>query len=144
MIYSSITPYVHMLRTAEDDEEHVCLDFNDPSPRRGDTYGYDNFGVSPVTASRSRSVTADIAQIWSIRFSSDGKEVVAGAGNGQIMVYDIEAERRSLAVAGHADDGMSPRLSEMLMGSQCCMFRRRIVYQYSRFWSRRWICQGLG
>lgn len=31
--------------------------------------------------------------------------MVAGAGNGQIMVYDIEAERRSLCVAGHADDG---------------------------------------
>jgi WD repeat-containing protein 23 len=44
-------------------------------------------------------------QIWSIRFSSDGKEVVAGAGNGQIMVYDIEAEKRSLAVSGHEDDG---------------------------------------
>ena len=30
---------------------------------------------------------------------------MAGAGNGQIMVYDIESERRSLAVPGHADDG---------------------------------------
>ena len=46
MIYSSITPYVHMLRTAEDDEEHVCLDFSDPNPRRGDIHGYDSFGVS--------------------------------------------------------------------------------------------------
>lgn len=45
MIYSSITPYVNMLRTAEDDEEHVCLDFSDPNPRRGEAYGYDSFGV---------------------------------------------------------------------------------------------------
>jgi hypothetical protein len=45
MIYSSITPYVHMLRTAEDDEEHVCLDFSDPNPRRGREYGHDSFGV---------------------------------------------------------------------------------------------------
>jgi len=34
-----------MLRTAEDDEEHVCLDFSDPNPRRGEAYGYDSFGV---------------------------------------------------------------------------------------------------
>lgn len=44
-------------------------------------------------------------QIWSIRFSADGKEVVAGAGRGKIMVYDIEAQTRSLSVSGHADDG---------------------------------------
>lgn len=49
MIYSSITPYVHMLRTAEDDEEHVCLDFSDPNPRRGAAYGYDSFGVGQLS-----------------------------------------------------------------------------------------------
>lgn len=45
MIYSSITPYVHMLYTAEDDSEHVELDFS-ARRRRGDVFGYDNFGVS--------------------------------------------------------------------------------------------------
>lgn len=37
MIYSSITPYVHMLRTDEHDTDHQTLDFRD----RGD----DHFGV---------------------------------------------------------------------------------------------------
>lgn len=37
MIYSSITPYVHMLRTAEHDMEHATLDFRDR--------GHDHFGV---------------------------------------------------------------------------------------------------
>lgn len=110
MIYSSITPYVHMLYTAEHDEEHVCLDFSHSRPRRDD-YGYDSFGVGPSVsngASARQSIAkADLVQIWSIRFSADGKEVIAGAGNGQIMVYDIEAERRSLCVSGHADDGKS-------------------------------------
>jgi WD repeat-containing protein 23 len=46
MIYSSITPYVHMLRTAADDEEHVCLDFS--SSRGRGPYGYDSFGVSDL------------------------------------------------------------------------------------------------
>lgn len=33
MIYSSITPYVHMLYTDEFDQEHVELDFSDPRER---------------------------------------------------------------------------------------------------------------
>lgn len=50
MIYSSITPYVHMLYTAEHDEEHICLDFSHSGPRRNDMYGYDSFGVSDADA----------------------------------------------------------------------------------------------
>lgn len=48
MIYSSITPYVHMLHTAEFEAEHTCLDFTGQR-RRGhgyDGWGYDGFGVS--------------------------------------------------------------------------------------------------
>lgn len=88
MIYSSITPYVHMLSTAEFEAEHTCLDFTGRRQRgRGfDGWGYDGFGI------------------WSIRFSADGKEVVAGAGSGKILVYDIESEQRSLSIGGHTDD----------------------------------------
>ncbi|GMK58776.1 hypothetical protein CspeluHIS016_0602180 [Cutaneotrichosporon spelunceum] len=78
MLYSSITPFVHMLRTEEHDSEHTTLDFR--------AARHDHFGI------------------WSIRFSADGKEVVAGASSGDIMVYDIAAERRTLKVMGHADD----------------------------------------
>ena len=48
MIYSSITPYVHMLSTAEFEAEHTCLDFTGRRQRgRGfDGWGYDGFGVS--------------------------------------------------------------------------------------------------
>ncbi|WWD22662.1 hypothetical protein CI109_107155 [Kwoniella shandongensis] len=85
MIYSSITPSVHMLYTSQFDQEHVELNF--AGQRRFESmWGYDRFGI------------------WSIRFSADGKEVVAGAGSGKIMVYDIEAQQRSLSVSGHADD----------------------------------------
>ncbi|WWC57559.1 uncharacterized protein I303_100091 [Kwoniella dejecticola CBS 10117] len=86
MIYSSITPYVHMLYTNETDQEHIELDFTGRRRDRDAMWGYDRFGI------------------WSIRFSADGKEVVAGAGSGRIMVYDIDAQRRTLAVQGHADD----------------------------------------
>ncbi|ORY23259.1 WD40-repeat-containing domain protein [Naematelia encephala] len=88
MIYSSITPYVHMLYTNELDDDHIMLDFSGGGGgrRRGVAWGYDSFGI------------------WSIRFSADGKEVVAGAGGGRILVYDIESQTRTLSVPGHADD----------------------------------------
>lgn len=44
------------------------------------------------------------SQIWSIRFSGDSREIVAGAHFGDIYVYDIEARRRVLRVEGHSDD----------------------------------------
>ncbi|WWC67343.1 uncharacterized protein I206_101251 [Kwoniella pini CBS 10737] len=86
MIYSSITPYVHMLYTNATDQEHVELDFTGRRRDRDAIWGHDRFGI------------------WSIRFSADGKEVVAGARSGRIMVYDIDAQRRTLAIQGHADD----------------------------------------
>lgn len=33
--------------------------------------------------------------------------MVAGGGSGRIMIYDLEAERRSLSIVGHAEDGES-------------------------------------
>lgn len=45
-----------------------------------------------------------LVQIWSIRFSGDSHEIVAGAHFGDIYVYDIEARRRVLRVEGHSDD----------------------------------------
>ncbi|KAJ9113030.1 hypothetical protein QFC22_006126 [Naganishia vaughanmartiniae] len=90
MIYSSITPHVHLLRTAEHDDEHTLLDFaaTGASARRdGRHWGSGgNFGI------------------WSIRFSADQREIVAGASSGQIMVYDVEARQRILNVYGHDDD----------------------------------------
>ncbi|OCF34893.1 hypothetical protein I316_03440 [Kwoniella heveanensis BCC8398] len=85
MIYSSITPYVHMIYTNEFDQEHTELDFSSSGGRR-DPFGYERVGI------------------WSIRFSADGHEVVAGANGGKIMVYDIDAQRRTLSVTGHNDD----------------------------------------
>ncbi|KAL8775785.1 MAG: hypothetical protein Q9194_003636 [Teloschistes cf. exilis] len=42
--------------------------------------------------------------IWSIRFSGDGREVVAGTSNQSVYVYDIEAKRSILQIRGHNDD----------------------------------------
>lgn len=42
--------------------------------------------------------------IWSIRFSGDGREVVAGTSDHSVYVYDIEAKKSILRIAGHTDD----------------------------------------
>ncbi|KAG7528172.1 hypothetical protein FFLO_06365 [Filobasidium floriforme] len=86
MIYSSITPYVHLLRTAEHEHEHTMLDFSESGQRGGMARYMREFGI------------------WSIRFSADQKEIIAGAGSGQIMVYDIAAKRRILNIRAHNAD----------------------------------------
>lgn len=47
---------------------------------------------------------ADMNQIWSIRFSGDGREVVAGTSDHSVYVYDIEAKQSILRIPGHNDD----------------------------------------
>ncbi|KAL8839060.1 MAG: hypothetical protein Q9170_001896 [Blastenia crenularia] len=42
--------------------------------------------------------------IWSIRFSGDGRELVAGTSDQSVYVYDIETKKSILRIAGHQDD----------------------------------------
>ncbi|KAF1966949.1 WD40 repeat-like protein [Bimuria novae-zelandiae CBS 107.79] len=42
--------------------------------------------------------------IWSIRFSGDGREIVAGTGDNSVYVYDIERRQSILRIPGHEDD----------------------------------------
>lgn len=43
-------------------------------------------------------------QIWSIRFSGDGREIVAGTSDRSIYVYDLETSQSILRIQGHSDD----------------------------------------
>ncbi|KAJ3098875.1 hypothetical protein HDU97_003688 [Phlyctochytrium planicorne] len=82
LIYSSIHERVYMANLdplSENYGNHHQLDFLA-------TEDDDNFGI------------------WSIRLSSDGKEVVAGANNGQIFVYDLVKDVRVHSIKGHYDD----------------------------------------
>lgn len=45
-----------------------------------------------------------ILQIWSLRFSGDGREIVAGTGDRSVYVYDIERGQSILRIPGHDDD----------------------------------------
>ncbi|KAI0019062.1 WD40-repeat-containing domain protein [Xylariomycetidae sp. FL0641] len=42
--------------------------------------------------------------IWSIRFSGDGRELVAGTNSQSIVIYDIESRRVLHNIHGHEDD----------------------------------------
>jgi WD repeat-containing protein 23 len=88
MIYSSITPTIHMTSTVDPNPTQIPLRFADPPQRQSRTvWGYDeeSFGI------------------YSCRFSADGNEVVAG-GSGKIFVYDLLADRRTVKIAAHSND----------------------------------------
>ncbi|KAI9701726.1 MAG: hypothetical protein M1820_006354 [Bogoriella megaspora] len=42
--------------------------------------------------------------VWSVRFSGDGRELIAGTSNGPVYVYDIEARKSILRLEGHKAD----------------------------------------
>ena len=46
----------------------------------------------------------DFIQIWSIRFSGDGREIVAGTSDRSVYVYDIETRKSILRIAAHEYD----------------------------------------
>jgi WD repeat-containing protein 23 len=88
MIYSSITPTVHMTSTIDPNPQQIPIRFADPPRRQSRSiWGFDeeSFGI------------------YSCRFSADGNEVVAG-GSGKIFVYDLLADRRTVKIAAHSDD----------------------------------------
>jgi WD repeat-containing protein 23 len=45
-----------------------------------------------------------IGYIFSVRFSGDGREIVGGAGDGGIYVFDVERNASVLKIEGHTDD----------------------------------------
>jgi WD repeat-containing protein 23 len=84
----------------------VCLAPTDPNDM-GDPYSLDLAAtgrnrenhMSPLQARYGGSFG-----IWSIRFSGDGKQLVAGATGGSIVVYDIESRQSLHRIYGHDAD----------------------------------------
>ena len=89
LAYSSIRPIVSLAPTdPENDADPHTLDFanmdGSNSRSRGGRYGH--WGI------------------WSLRFSGDGREIVAGTSDYSVYVYDVEANRSILRIPGHSDD----------------------------------------
>lgn len=84
----------------------VCLAPTDPNDT-GDPYILDlaNMGRNQIDPhSMFRSRWGGSFGIWSIRFSGDGRELVAGATGGSIVVYDIESRQSLHRIFGHDAD----------------------------------------
>ncbi|KAK1229780.1 hypothetical protein PQX77_001690 [Marasmius sp. AFHP31] len=72
--------------TTEDDPPQIPIPFADRQSRRFDS-DWDSLGIA----------------LYSCRFSADGNEIIAG-GRGQLFVYDLLANRRSVKIEAHDDD----------------------------------------
>ncbi|KAI5801493.1 WD40-repeat-containing domain protein, partial [Peziza echinospora] len=85
LAYSSITPVVYVSNTQPGAEGTWAMDFC--ASRR-----------------QTRSIIERDFGIWSIRFSGDGRELVAGASDCNLYIYDIETQTTVLKLTGHKDE----------------------------------------
>ncbi|KAJ6611484.1 WD40-repeat-containing domain protein [Mycena sp. CBHHK59/15] len=78
-------------RTTDPSPAQTPIPFADPPAgrQRNSLWGFDSI--------------AGGFRIFSCRFSADGNEVIAG-GNGQLFVYDLLANRRTVKIEAHKDD----------------------------------------
>ncbi|KAF2691591.1 WD40 repeat-like protein [Lentithecium fluviatile CBS 122367] len=87
LAYSSIRSIVCLASTdPNNDAEPHLLDFSNIGPNQNLRGFHTIFGI------------------WSIRFSGDGREIVAGTGDNSVYVYDIERRQSILRIPGHQDD----------------------------------------
>ncbi|CAI8603838.1 unnamed protein product [Vicia faba] len=88
LVYASMSPIVHIVNVGSSETEslanvteiHDGLDFSS-----NDDGGY-SFGI------------------FSVKFSTDGRELVAGTSGDSLVVYDLEANKVSLRILAHAAD----------------------------------------
>lgn len=76
LAYSTINPVVYITKSDPEDPDQFSLDFIDD----------DSFGI------------------WSLSFSSNGKELIAGSSYPSIMIMDIQTETVVFRQTGHRDD----------------------------------------
>ncbi|KAJ4507583.1 hypothetical protein HRR83_004163 [Exophiala dermatitidis] len=93
LAYSSIRHTVCLAPTdPTDHSDHTLLDFTNFAPGSGmgrQNYGYmgrHGFGI------------------WSLRFSGDGREIVAGTSDHSVVVYDLERRQSTVRLSNHDDD----------------------------------------
>ncbi|KAF4583110.1 WD repeat protein [Ophiocordyceps camponoti-floridani] len=79
----------------------VSIAPTDPSDT-GDPYALDLVGGDP--SDQPFHLRRGNFGIWSIRFSGDGRELVAGTSADSIVVYDIESRTVKHHIQGHGDD----------------------------------------
>jgi WD repeat-containing protein 23 len=78
--YSGWDTHVHLVNTSGDHEVHEALDV--------------------VSNTRGRSRVA----LFSVKFSADSREILAGSKDNHFYLYDVETKRTTHAVEAHSDD----------------------------------------
>eukprot|EP00898_Chlorokybus_atmophyticus_P002883 jgi/Chlat1/3596/Chrsp234S03581 len=90
LVFSSIMPSVYMVNIGDNNSDGSVTNITDSHEQlRFDSGGHfsrHNFGL------------------WSLQFSRDGREIVAGSSDHAIYVYDIERNKPILRVVAHEDD----------------------------------------
>ncbi|KAF1344752.1 WD40-repeat-containing domain protein [Delphinella strobiligena] len=87
LAYSSIRSAVSLSPTdPENNMDPTILEFSNVGGGTGRRFHGGHFGI------------------WSLRYSGDGQEIVAGTSDESIYVYDIEARQTTLRINGHRDD----------------------------------------
>lgn len=83
LLYSSLDSTLYMVKTQDPDEEQIQLHLG-----RSTNNSWYDYRVA----------------VFSCRFSSDGREVIAGGSGGSLFVYDLGKMRRTLGINAHSDD----------------------------------------
>ncbi|KAK2858482.1 hypothetical protein FQN49_004692 [Arthroderma sp. PD_2] len=79
----------------------VCLAGTDPSSTTDPmTMSFDN----GPQGRPQHSLYSTHFGIWSLRFSGDGREIVAGTSNNSVIVFDLETQQNILNLRNHDDD----------------------------------------
>jgi WD repeat-containing protein 23 len=87
LAYSSIANRVCLANTEQGDQsEPLYLDFRDTSREVRSRHHHSHVGI------------------WSLRFSGDGTEIVAGTNVNSVCVYDLETRKTILMIPGHEAD----------------------------------------
>ncbi|CAD7702144.1 unnamed protein product [Ostreobium quekettii] len=95
LLYSSITPYVHLVNIGS------YADGIESISNVTDIHDSLAFGE---TSDGSRHMSGSTVGIWSLAWSRNGYEIIAGTSDCSIMVYDLESRTTTTSVQGHLDD----------------------------------------
>ncbi|MCO5569755.1 hypothetical protein L7F22_023470 [Adiantum nelumboides] len=88
-IYATISPIVHIVNVGN--ESGVASLANITDIHEGLDFSMEPFGEYSLG-------------LYSVQFSHDGKEIVAGSNKNSIYVYDLEANKPTLCLQAHKDD----------------------------------------
>lgn len=90
LVYSSISPVVHIVDVGSGAKESVAnvTEMHEGLEFSSDVDDYDDYSFG----------------IFSVKFSTDGRELVAGSSDDSIYVYDLETKKLSLRINAHQSD----------------------------------------